>query len=160
MKATCEREIFKLFYVTKCKGCYSFKLEKNSKRKILELNIFYLVKKIVRFHVDCKPQIRIVYLKSQCSQWGPWIGINGQLAVCFSTLLGFIQYNISVYCKLAQWRVADPVAFHTRRTTNIFGISGYVKLVTLYCHAIFWEKELRGGVSENNANRFLLRIND
>ena len=63
------------------------------------------------------------------------------MAVCFSTLLGFIQYNISVYCKLAQWRVADPVAFHTRRTTNIFGISGYVKLVTLYCHAIFWETE-------------------
>ena len=36
------------------------------------------------------------------------MGINGQLAVCFSKLLGFIKYNISVYCKLAQWRVADP----------------------------------------------------
>ena len=62
MKATWERE------VTKCRGCYSFKLEKNTKRKILKLNIFYLVEKIVRFHVDCRPQIRIVYLKSQCSQ--------------------------------------------------------------------------------------------
>ena len=44
------------------------KLEKNTKRKIIKLNIFYLVGKIVRFHVDCRPQIRIVYLKSQCSQ--------------------------------------------------------------------------------------------
>ena len=83
----------------------------------------------MRFHVDSRPQI--VYLKSQCSQWGPWIGINGQLAVCFSKLPG----------KLAQWRVADPVAFYTRTTTIIFVISGYVKLVTLYCHAIFWETE-------------------
>ena len=63
MKATCEREIFKLFQVTKCKGCYSLKLEKNTKRKILKLNILYLVEKIVRFHVDCRPQIRIVYSK-------------------------------------------------------------------------------------------------
>ena len=43
--------------------------------------------------------------------------------------------------KFAQWRVADPVAFYTRRTTIIFGISGYVKFVTLYYHAIFWETE-------------------
>ena len=120
---------------------YSFKLEKNTKRKILTLNIFYLAEKIVRFLVDCRKQIRIVYLKSQCSQRGPWIGINGQLAVGFSKPLGFIQYNISVQCKLAQWRVADPVAFYTRRTTIIFGISGYIKLVTLYRHAIFGETE-------------------
>ena len=26
------------------------------------LNIFHLVEKTVRFHVDCRPQIRIVYL--------------------------------------------------------------------------------------------------
>ena len=26
-------------------------------------------------------------------------------------------------------------------TTTIFGISSYVKLVTLYCHAIFWGTE-------------------
>ena len=32
-------------------------------RKILKLNIFHLVEKIVRFHVDCRPQIRIVYSK-------------------------------------------------------------------------------------------------
>ena len=50
-------------------------------------------------------------------------------------------YGISVSCKLAQWRVADPVAFYTSRMTVIFGISGYVKLVTLYCHAIFWGTE-------------------
>ena len=31
-------------------------------RKILKLNIFHLVEKIVRFHVDGRPQIRIVYL--------------------------------------------------------------------------------------------------
>ena len=131
---------------------YSFKLEKNTKRKILKLNIFYLVEKIVRFHVDCRPQFSIVYLKSEgCSQWGPCIGINGRFAVCFSKLLVFFQYNIS-----AQWRVADPtmhrnriahttwadpVAFYTRRTTVSFGISGYVELVTLYCHAIFWGRE-------------------
>ena len=79
-----------------CCWCYSFKLEINTKRKILKLNIVYLVEKIVRFHVDCRPQITIVYLKSQCSQWGPWIGIYGQLAVCLSKLVGFIQYNIFV----------------------------------------------------------------
>ena len=56
--------------------------------------------------------------------------------VCFSILLVFIQYNISVLCKSAQ-----SVAFYARRTTTIFGISGYVKLVTLYCHAIFWGTE-------------------
>ena len=28
-------------------------------RKILKLNIFHLVEKIMRFHVDCAPQIRI-----------------------------------------------------------------------------------------------------
>ena len=28
-------------------------------RKILKLNIFHLLEKIVRFHVDCGPQIRI-----------------------------------------------------------------------------------------------------
>ena len=58
---------------------YSFNLETNTKRKILKLNIFYLVEKIVRFHVDCRQQFSIVYLKSEgCSQWGPCIGINGQ----------------------------------------------------------------------------------
>ena len=31
-------------------------------RKILKLNIFHLVEKIVRFHVDCGPQIRIALL--------------------------------------------------------------------------------------------------
>ena len=69
------------------------------------------------------------------------LSVQSLRAVCFSKLLGFIQYNISVLCKLAQWRVADPVAFYTRRTTIIFGISGYVKLVMLYCHAIFWATE-------------------
>ena len=63
-------------------------------------------------------------------------GINGQLTVCFSILLVFKQYNISVWCKSAQ-----SVAFYARRTTTIFGISSYVKLVTLYCHAIFWGTE-------------------
>ena len=62
MKATCEREIFKLFLVTKWKGFYSFKLKKNSKRKILKLNIFYLVKNSADFYVDCRPQIRVRYL--------------------------------------------------------------------------------------------------
>ena len=55
----CEREIFNLFLVSKCKGFYSFKLEKNTMRKILKLNIFHLVEKIVRFLVDCGRQIRI-----------------------------------------------------------------------------------------------------
>ena len=47
------------------------KLEKNTKRKIIKLNIFYLVEKIVRFHVDCRQQIRIVYSKSNS-----WISCN------------------------------------------------------------------------------------
>ena len=59
VNATCAREIFKLFEVSKCKGFYSFKLEKNTVRKILKLNTFHLEEKIVRFHVDCGPQIRI-----------------------------------------------------------------------------------------------------
>ena len=43
---------------------------------------------------------------------------------------------------------------------QFFGISGYVKVVTLYCHAIFWgHRGIGGGVRENNANRFLLRMN-
>ena len=54
-----------------------------------------------------------------------------------SKLLVLIQYDISVWSKSAHWRVAYPVAFYTRRTTIIFGISGYLNLVTLYCHAIF-----------------------
>ena len=41
------------------KGFYSFKLEKNTVRKILKLNTFHLVEKILRFLVDCGPQIRI-----------------------------------------------------------------------------------------------------
>ena len=90
MKATYEQRFYSF-------GIYSFKLETNTKRKILKLNIFYLVEKIVRFHLDCRPQFSIVYLKSEgCSQWGPCIGINGQFAVCFSKLLAFLQYNISV----------------------------------------------------------------
>ena len=115
MKATCEQEIFKLFQVTKRKGCYSFKLEKNTKRKILKLNIFYLV----RFHVDFRLQIRIVYFLVQSvrsldrDQWA--------VGCLFQQTSGFhpIQY-ISVQCKLAQWRVADPVAFYTSRTAIIF----------------------------------------
>ena len=42
---------------------YSFELKKNTKRKILKLSFFYLVEKIVRFHVDCRPQFSIVYLR-------------------------------------------------------------------------------------------------
>ena len=45
--------------------------------------------KTVFMYVDCRP--------SQRNPSGPWIGINGQLAVCFSKLFVFIQYNISVY---------------------------------------------------------------
>ena len=37
--------------VTKYKGCYSFKFEKNTKRKILKLNIFYNVEQIMRLLV-------------------------------------------------------------------------------------------------------------
>ena len=59
MKATWEQEIFKLSFVTKCKKYYSCKLEKNTKRKILKLHIFYLVEKLIRFHVDSRLQIRV-----------------------------------------------------------------------------------------------------
>ena len=40
--------LMKATQVTKCKGFYSFKLETNTERKILKLNIFYLVEKIMR----------------------------------------------------------------------------------------------------------------
>ena len=50
-----------------------------------------------------------------------------------------------------------------RRMTIIFGISSYVKLVTLYCHTNFFGRGGRGRgiggrVRENSANRFLLRM--
>ena len=60
------------FRVTKCKRILFLQLKEKTKRKILKLNIFYLVEKIVRFHVDCRPQIRIVYLlhfSQTCEFW-------------------------------------------------------------------------------------------
>ena len=66
MKATYEREIFKLFLGHKIQRMLFLQVRENNKRKILKLNIFYLVEKIVRFYVDCRPQISIVY--SRCSQ--------------------------------------------------------------------------------------------
>ena len=63
---------------------------------------------------------------------GSWLSILVNLWISYNTI--FLSNG-----KLAQWRVADPVSFYTRRTTIVFGISGYVKLGTLYCHAMFWE---------------------
>ena len=37
----------------------------------------------------------IDYLKCQCNQWGPWIGINGQLAVCISKVILLKQYIVT-----------------------------------------------------------------
>ena len=135
--------------------------EKYQGENLLRLNFLYLVEKIVGFHVDCRPQIRMVsVVKTQCSQWGPGIGINGQLAVCFGKLLGFIQNNISVSCKSAQWRVADPVTFYTRRTTIIFGNFRLHQIShVILSRYILGDRGIGGGVHENNANRFLLRIN-
>ena len=48
--------------------------------------------------------------------------------------------------------------------TIIFGISSQVKLLALYCHTIFFGgggvggRGIGGGVRENNANHFLLRM--
>ena len=71
---------------------------------MLKLNIFYVVKQNNAFNM------KTVFMNtvdrklgsSQCNQWGPWFGRNGQLAVCASKLLVFIQYNISVQCKQKQ----------------------------------------------------------
>ena len=53
-------------------------LEKNTMRKILKLNIFHLVEKIVRFHVDCGPQIRGAFHSAQKSgNFGWFIKWNG-----------------------------------------------------------------------------------
>ena len=46
------------FFGSKCKTFYSFKLKKNTKTKILKLNIFIVWKNIMRFHVDCRPRSR------------------------------------------------------------------------------------------------------
>ena len=43
---------------SKCKTFHSFKLKKNTKRKILKLNILIVCKRITRFHVDCRPRSR------------------------------------------------------------------------------------------------------
>ena len=64
----------------------------------------------MRFQVDCTPQIRIIYLKSHCNQWGPWIGIIGQLAVCFSKLFVFIPYIN--FCLLYNVGLYDSPASH------------------------------------------------
>ena len=96
---------------------------------------------VTRRHTSLLSWDRLFKASVESVTRGPWIGINGQLAAWLSKLLVFIQYDISVWCKSAQWRVAYPVAFYTRRTTTIFGISGYLKLVPLYCHAIFWGTE-------------------
>ena len=53
-------------------------------------NNAFNMKTVFKYTVDCKLG------SSQCNQRGPWIEINGQLAVCFSKLLDFIQCNISV----------------------------------------------------------------
>ena len=92
---------------------------------------------VTRRHTSLLSWDRLFKASVESVKRGPWIGINGQLAAWLGELLVFIQYDISVWCKSAHWRVAYPVAFYTRRTTIIFGISGYLKLVPLYCHAIF-----------------------
>ena len=70
MKATCEREIFKLFQVTKCKGFFSFKLEKNTKKKNFKTEYLLCCKKNNAFNM------KTVFMKtvdrklgsSQCNQ--------------------------------------------------------------------------------------------
>ena len=89
----------------------------------------------------CEPEKSYLPCSKRVSEAPGSGSMASWLYIFNSKPLGFIQYDISVYCKLAQWRVTDPVAFYTRRTTIIFGISSYVKLVTLYCQAIFWETE-------------------
>ena len=42
------------------------------------------MEKIMRFHVDCRPQIRIVHWKSQCSQGGFQKGTMFWMSLCFS----------------------------------------------------------------------------
>ena len=76
MKSTCEREIFKLFWVTKCKGFNSLKLPENNEKNLI--NWLLCGKKIMHFHqtVDCKLGSTII-LKSQCNQWGRGLGSMG-----------------------------------------------------------------------------------
>ena len=52
---------------------------------MLKLNIFILWKIIMRFHVDCRPQIRIVYFKSQCNRWNEALG-SGSMGSWLSVL--------------------------------------------------------------------------
>ena len=65
---------------------------------------------------------------------------SGSMGSWLSVLVNF-WFSYSTIFLSAQWRLADPVAFYTRRTTISFGISGYVELVTLYYQAIFWGTE-------------------
>ena len=52
---------------------------------MLKLNIFILWKIIMRFHVDCRPQIRIVYFKSHCNRWNEALG-SGSMGSWLSVL--------------------------------------------------------------------------
>ena len=63
--------------------------------------------------------------------------INGQLTVCFSIRYFWFSYNTIFLSSVNQLSLSH---FMFVRTT-IFGISGYVKLVTLYFHATFWGTE-------------------
>ena len=79
--------------------------------------------------------------KSQCSQRAP--DQAGSMGSWLSVLVYFwFTYNTIFLSSVNQLR---PSHFMLVERTS-FGISGYVKLVTLYCHAIFWGTErLREG---------------
>ena len=55
-----------------------------------------LWKKNYAFSSDCRLQIRIdYYFKVSVQSMRPWIGINGQLAVCISKVVIFKQYIVT-----------------------------------------------------------------
>ena len=118
-------------------------------RKLLKLSTFHLVDKIVRFHVDCGPQIRIApftnmrILKFRTQPTIAFFAavnhLNGPLRK--QNFTSRVQKVMVCDLCISIRFVCFSVSFYARRRTTISGIPGYVKLVTLYCHAIFWGTE-------------------
>ena len=81
--------------VTKCKGFYSFKLEEKTKRKILKLNIFYLVEKIMRLTwkrfsstVQTANQDRLSVINEAhgSRSMGSWLSVLVDFSISYNTI--------------------------------------------------------------------------
>ena len=96
-------------------------------RKILKLNIFHLVEKIVRFLVDCGPQIRIALFtnmrilkfRSQPAFFAAVNHLNGPLGN--KTLLYGFKRSWFVICEFRSVLCVSLGAIHSTKISGNFG---------------------------------------